>query len=82
MKGRIGFLYAAAIVALIGFARDASGAAATKGSEWEGIIAAAKKEGRVVMMGPVGADVRDAFTQGFQKKYPEIRNCVSNDGKT
>lgn len=42
-------------------------------SDWEKTVEAAKKDGRVVMMGPVGADVRDAFTQGFQKKYPEIR---------
>jgi len=36
-------------------------------------VAAAKKEGRVVIMGPSGADVRDAFTEGFQKKYPGIQ---------
>ena len=24
------------------------------------------------MFGPPGADVRDAYTLGFQKKYPEI----------
>lgn len=48
-------------------------ASAPQASDWEKTVEAAKKDGRVVMMGPVGADVRDAFTQGFQKKYPEIR---------
>jgi iron(III) transport system substrate-binding protein len=42
-------------------------------SQWEKTLAAAKGEGRVVIMGPAGADVRDAFTQGFQKKYPDIQ---------
>jgi iron(III) transport system substrate-binding protein len=51
----------------------AAQAAAPKSSEWEKTVAAAKKEGQVVIMGPAGADVRDALTQGFQKKYPEIR---------
>ena len=42
-------------------------------TDWEKTVAAAKKEGQVVIMGPAGADVRDAFTQGFQKKYPGIQ---------
>jgi ABC-type Fe3+ transport system substrate-binding protein len=41
-------------------------------AEWEKTVAAAKKEGKVVILGPAGADIRDAFTRGFQKKYPEI----------
>jgi iron(III) transport system substrate-binding protein len=39
---------------------------------WDKIVAAAKKEGKIVIFGPVGADVRDAHVGGFQKKYPEI----------
>ena len=39
---------------------------------WEKIVGAGKKEGKVVMFGPSGYDVRDAYTLGFQKKYPEI----------
>src|SRR6266545_2500723 len=50
------------------FAASAPGAV-----EWDKTVAAAKKEGHVVIMGPAGADVRDAFTQGFQKKYPGIQ---------
>ena len=30
------------------------------------------KEAKVVIIGPSGSDVRDAYTIGFQKKYPEI----------
>src|ERR1044072_4931423 len=47
--------------------------AASAPSEWERTVRAAKGEGRVVIMGPAGADVRDAFTEGFQKKYPGIQ---------
>ena len=39
---------------------------------WEQIVAAAKKEGTVAVIGPQGNETRDALTQGFQKKYPEI----------
>ncbi len=40
---------------------------------WEQILAAAKKEGRVSVIGPQGSEVRDALTLPFQKKYPEIK---------
>jgi|SRR5262245_32152627 len=46
---------------------------APKAPEWEKIVGAAKGEGRVVIMGPSGTDVRDAFTEGFQKKFPGIQ---------
>jgi len=39
---------------------------------WEKIVAVGKKEGKVVVFGPPGPDVRDAFTLGFQKRYPVI----------
>jgi len=39
---------------------------------WEQIVAAAKKEGTVTVIGPLGSETRDALTRGFQKKYPEI----------
>src|SRR6266850_71449 len=60
-------------VGIFCFAPLAVAASAPKTSEWEKTVAAAKGEGRVVIMGPAGADVRDAFTEGFQKKYPGIR---------
>src|SRR5215468_190316 len=37
--------------------------------EWERVLQAAKKEGKVAMIGPVGADRRDALTIAFEKKY-------------
>jgi iron(III) transport system substrate-binding protein len=60
-------------VGVLCFAPLAVAASAPKAAEWEKTVVAAKKEGHVVIMGPAGADVRDAFTQGFQKKYPGIR---------
>ena len=39
------------------------------GQEWEKILAAGKKEGKVAMIGPVGADRRDVLVEPFQKKY-------------
>ena len=42
-------------------------------AEWAEIVAAAKREGSVVVVGPQGNETREALTVGFQKKYPEIR---------
>ena len=39
------------------------------GQEWESILAAAKKEGKVAVIGPVGSDRRDVLVEPFQKKY-------------
>lgn len=64
-----GTLLIAFVFVSSGVARDAS----SDEPAWEKIVAAAKKEGKVVIFGPVGADVRDAYTRGFQKKYPEIQ---------
>jgi len=37
--------------------------------EWERVLAAAKREGKVAVIGPPGADVRRALTEPFQRKY-------------
>src|SRR5262245_35171143 len=37
--------------------------------EWEKVLEAAKSEGKVAVIGPTGADRRDAMVQPFQKKY-------------
>jgi len=37
------------------------------------VAAAAKKEGKVTIFGPQGTDISDAYTQGFEKKYPGIQ---------
>ena len=42
-------------------------------SDWEQVVAAAKKEGRVVIIGPQGTWTKDALTLEFNKKYPEIQ---------
>src|SRR5581483_6367326 len=42
-------------------------------SEWDGIVAAAKREGKVVIMGPQGTDGRDVLVDAFQRKYPDIQ---------
>src|SRR5262249_48222650 len=41
---------------------------------WEKIVTAGKKESKVVVFGPPGPDVRDAFTLGFQKNIPKSRS--------
>ena len=41
--------------------------------EWDELVKAAKKEGKVSVKGPPGAKVRRALTSGFQKAYPGIR---------
>lgn len=42
-------------------------------AEWEKTLAEARKEGRVVVYGPPGFDVRQALTEGFGKAYPGIQ---------
>jgi iron(III) transport system substrate-binding protein len=37
--------------------------------EWERMVAEAKKEGQLTVMGPAGAEIRRAITEPFQKKY-------------
>src|SRR5882757_9351573 len=44
-------------------------AAAPGQEEWERVLQAAKKEGKVAIIGPTGADRRDALTIAFEKKY-------------
>lgn len=41
-------------------------------TEWENTVAAAKKEGKLVLWGPPGANVREAYAEGFQKAFPGI----------
>jgi ABC-type Fe3+ transport system substrate-binding protein len=46
---------------------DAAFAAAPE--EWERVLQEARKEGKVAVIGPIGADRRDALTVPFEKKY-------------
>src|SRR5438309_1892783 len=66
-------LRAKSSLALLLFTLLVSGTAtAQTPSSWEQIVAAAKKEGTVTVIGPQGNETRDALTRGFQKKFPEI----------
>ena len=62
-----------AVVAMVSLmlARGFAVSAAT--GDWDQIIAAAKREGKIALIGPPGAEVPAALTHGFQKKYPEIQ---------
>ncbi|HEY7316870.1 MAG TPA: extracellular solute-binding protein [Candidatus Binatia bacterium] len=40
--------------------------------KWDTTVAQAKKEGKVVVLGPPGDRIRDALTQGFAKAFPDI----------
>ena len=74
MQLRLRFLAVSPIVALFVSSAVALAGSAPPASDpaWNKTVAAAKKEGKVVIIGPSGSDIRDAYTLGFQKKYPEI----------
>jgi iron(III) transport system substrate-binding protein len=40
---------------------------------WEETVAAARREGKIVIMGSAGTAARDGLTQGFQERYPDIQ---------
>ncbi len=48
-------------------------AAAPATPAWDAVVAAARQEGRISIMGPQGNETRDALTLGFQQKYPDIQ---------
>ena len=73
MKNRRSILAVLFVLNLSWFAAVASGqTAAGWKTEWERVLAAAKKEGRVVVLGPPGAGARKALADGFQKSFPGI----------
>lgn len=39
---------------------------------WEKVLTGAKKEGKVVVWGPPGEQIRDSMTQSFKKAFPDI----------
>lgn len=41
-------------------------------ARWEKVLAGAKKEGKVIVLGPPGDLIREAMTQGFKKAFPDI----------
>jgi hypothetical protein len=51
-------------------AASATGFAASAWQEeWERVLRSAKSEGKLSLIGPLGADRRDALSQGFESKY-------------
>jgi iron(III) transport system substrate-binding protein len=63
---------AAVLIVLVFVSSAIAYGASVNDPAWAKIVAAGKKERKVVVFGPPGPDVRDAFTLGFQKRYPEI----------
>ncbi len=49
------------------------GGARAGAQEWKQVLAAAKKEGKVVVAGVTGASARSVLKDAFQSRYPEIR---------
>jgi len=47
-------------------------------AEWDKVLEAAKREGKVAVIGPQGTETNDALSLGFQKKYPGIRVDVNS----
>jgi len=46
-----------------------AGARAPWEEEWQRVLAAAKQEGKVAVVGPAGAEARKALSEPFEKKY-------------
>ncbi len=69
-------LFLAVLILLTLFITNAQLALAQSDSawqkKWDTAVAQAKKEGKVVVLGPPGDGIRDAITQGFTKAFPEI----------
>ncbi len=58
------------VLASIGFIWGGTQASA---QEWKQVLAAAKREGKVVIAGVTGARARSVLKDAFQSKYPEIK---------
>ena len=52
--------------------RASAQSGASRSAEWEKVLEAARKEGRVVVSIPTSAELRKEFETGFQKAYPGI----------
>jgi ABC-type Fe3+ transport system substrate-binding protein len=71
-KRRLSYLLLSFVLLhFIGLAPSYAQTTAAK-ERWDKALAAARKEGSVVVFGPGGQYIRDAITQGFKKAYPDI----------
>jgi ABC-type Fe3+ transport system substrate-binding protein len=66
--------YAAALI-ILGFIHPLAAMAQSDAGwqkTWDDVRAKAKSEGKVVVLGPPGDQIRDAITSGFAKAFPDI----------
>jgi iron(III) transport system substrate-binding protein len=53
-------------------AAEAQAPAPSAAGAWDQVLAAARREGQVVLMSQGGADIPAALSEGFRQKYPDI----------
>jgi iron(III) transport system substrate-binding protein len=53
-------------------AADAKPASASVDAEWQAIVEAGKKEGKITIYGPFIEEIQAPYVEAFQKKYPGI----------
>ncbi len=61
------------VLVMLGLLASSAALAAESSQTWEQVLAAARKEGKVSVIGPQGTETRDALSLAFQKKYPDIK---------
>ena len=72
---------AAVLIVLVFISSAIAYGASVNDPAWNKVVAAAKKEGKVVIIGPAGSDVRDAYTIGDLLMPQAILLVLkSNDG--
>jgi iron(III) transport system substrate-binding protein len=49
------------------------GTTADPAAEWDQVVAAARREGKISIMSTAGTDLRDGLITGFSRRYPEIQ---------
>ncbi len=69
IRPRVGLLIP---LLVLGLFLGSSGFAQTRNPEWDKVVEAAKKEGRVVVSIPTSAELRKEFESGFHKAFPGI----------
>jgi iron(III) transport system substrate-binding protein len=60
------------LIALLALCQSAPALAQSRGSDWEKVLEAARKEGRVAVSIPTSAELRKEFETGFKKAFPGI----------
>jgi iron(III) transport system substrate-binding protein len=50
-------------------------------SAWDQVVEAAKREGKVAVVGPIGTDQREALTEPFQQRYGIEVNYLAEAGR-